>query len=88
MDIHKTLIRKLYERDTIPFNAEHNIVHGEVQGVFHAKHQQYAHGYLLRILIILHSYTQLYQQRLFPTLAFSQETVKYSSIIRMSSLVS
>ncbi len=65
--------------DSILSNAEQNSVHSEVQGIFNSNHQQDAHESLLIILDILHSHTKI---DLFPGLPFSQEAMKYSSIIR------
>ncbi len=67
------------EIDSILSNAEQNTVHSEVQGIFHTNRQQHAHESLLIILDILHNHTKI---DIFPGLAFSQETMKYSSIIR------
>ncbi len=67
------------ERDSILSNAEQNTVHSEVQGIFHTNRQQDAHESLLIILDILHNHTKI---DIFPGLAFSQEAMKYSSIIR------
>ncbi len=76
-DIRTLLISN--ERDSILFNAEQSTVHSEVQGIFHTNCQQDAHESLLKILDILHNHTKI---DLFPGLAFSQEAMKYSSIIR------
>ncbi len=54
-------------------------MHGEVEGIFHTNHKQDAYESLLIILDILHYHTKI---DLFPVLAFSQEAMKYSSIIR------
>ncbi len=54
-------------------------MHGEVQGICHTNRQQDAHKSHLKILDILHNHSKI---DLFPGLAFSQETMKYSSIIR------
>ncbi len=47
--------------------------------IFHTNRQQDAHESLLKILDILHNHTKI---DLFPCLAFSEEAMKYSSIIR------
>ncbi len=46
---------------------------------FHTNHQQDAHESLLQLLDILHSHTKI---DLFPGLAFPQETITFSSMIR------
>ncbi len=76
-DIRTMLISN--ERDSILSNPDRNTVHGEVQGIFHTNHQQDVHESLLKILDILHNHTKI---DLFPGLAFSQEAMKYTSIIR------
>ncbi len=76
-DIRTLLISN--ERNFILSNAEPSTVHGEVQGIFHTNRQQNAHESLLKILHILHNHTKI---DLFPDLAFSQEAMKYNSIIR------
>ncbi len=54
-------------------------MHGEVQGIFHTNHQKDAQESLLRILHILHNNINI---DFFPGVAFSQEAMKYTSIIR------
>ncbi len=76
-DIRTLLISN--EIDSILSNAEQNTVHSEVQGIFHTNRQQDAHESLLIILNILHNCTKI---DFFPGLGFSQEAMKYSSIIR------
>ncbi len=76
-DIRTLLISN--ERNSILSYAEQSTVHVEVQGIVHTNHQQDAHESLLKILDILHNCTKI---DLFPVLAFSQEAMKYSSIIR------
>ncbi len=67
------------ERDSILSNAKQRTEYSEVQGIFHTNCQQDAHESLLHILDILHIHSKI---DLFPGLAFSQEAIKYSSIIR------
>ncbi len=76
-DIRNLLIN--YERDSILSNAQQSTVHDEVQGIFHTNHKQVADESLLKLLDILHNHTKLY---LFPGLAFSQEAMKYTFIIK------
>ncbi len=76
-DIRTLLISN--QRDSFFSNAEQNTVHSEVQGIFHTNRQHDAYESLLIILDILHNHTKI---DLFPCLAFSQEAMKYSSIIR------
>ncbi len=54
-------------------------MYGEVQGMFHINHQQDTHDSLLKILDIYHNHAIT---DIFPCLAFLQEVMKYTSIIR------
>ncbi len=60
-------------------NAMQSEVQGEVLGFVHINHQKDAHVHLLKILDILHNHNKIC---LFPILAFSQEAIKYSLILR------
>ncbi len=65
--------------DSLLSNAKPSNVNGERQGIFHTNHQQDAYEYLLIILDIVHKHAKI---DVFPCLVFSQENIKYSSIIR------